>query len=203
MQMNNKSSLLYHPRNSASTTAWQSRWISSYVQSSPVQSYLNPHHSAKYKLTKKHNHHRLLWTQLLDSCPSPDTDPNPKSNPKSKSKLSPRQLITTGLHFTSGLTLHHTIEEQHIFPVLARKMPQFRTDLVAQHRAIHAGLGKLETYLQRCRGGEADLDRGEVRRIMDSFGGVLWAHLDDEVRALGAENMRLYWTVGEMGGLPM
>ncbi|PLB51624.1 hypothetical protein P170DRAFT_487786 [Aspergillus steynii IBT 23096] len=135
-----------------------------------------------------------MWNQILDSCTSAKRSP---------STLSPRQLINTGLQFCSGLGMHHAIEEQHIFPVLAKKMPEFRRDLVAQHRQIHAGLGKLEEYLERCRSGEADLDRGEVKRLMDSFGGVLWEHLDDEVRALGAENMRKFWTLKEMGGLPM
>ena len=97
----------------------------------------------------------------------------------------------------------HAIEEQHIFPLLAKKMPEFRRDLVAQHRDIHTGLEKLEGYLEKCRSGEEDLDRGEVRRIMEGFGKVLWEHLDDEVKALGAENMRLYWSEREMRGLPM
>ncbi|KAH8432040.1 hypothetical protein N8T08_004536 [Aspergillus melleus] len=142
-----------------------------------------------------HNHHRQLWTQLLTSCTTTST--------KSSKSLSPRQLILTGLQFCSGLSMHHAIEEQHIFPLLAKKMPEFRRDLVAQHRDIHTGLEKLEGYLEKCRSGEEDLDRGEVRRIMEGFGKVLWEHLDDEVKALGAENMRLYWSEREMRGLPM
>jgi len=38
---------------------------------------------------------------------------------------------------------------------------------------------------------------------MDGFGEVLWAHLADEVRALGANHMREYWTVDEMKKMPM
>lgn len=51
--------------------------------------------------------------------------------------------------------------------------------------------------------GDAELDRAEVKRLMDGFGNVLWRHLDEEVQTLGAQNMRRYWSLREMPGLPM
>lgn len=56
-------------------------------------------------------------------------------------------------------------------------------------------------YLSGVRRGERELVMGELKGIMDGFGGVLWAHLDDEVRELGAENMRRFWSVEEVRGL--
>lgn len=84
-------------------------------------------------------------------------------------------------------------------------MPEFRKelDLLQQHKKIHAGLAELERYLEDCRMGDVELDRAEVKRLMDAFGDVLWKHLDEEVETLGARNMRRYWTVREMPGLPM
>lgn len=84
-------------------------------------------------------------------------------------------------------------------------MPSFRPGSAAleQHKQIHAGLDKLEEYLKGCRRGERELRREEVRGILDGFGGVLWTHLEEEVRELGAENMRKYWTKEEMARLPM
>ena len=101
--------------------------------------------------------------------------------------------------------MHHTIEEMHIFPVLAEKMDAFKKELelLAQHKQIHAGLEKLEEYLGKCKSGELDLRMDELKSFMDAFGDVLWAHLDDEVKQLGAENMRKYWTVEEMRRMPM
>ncbi|KAF7114051.1 hypothetical protein CNMCM5793_007031 [Aspergillus hiratsukae] len=147
-----------------------------------------------------HNHFRLTWNQLQDACTSTG-----KKAKGSGGSLSPRQLIQTGLSFCSQLDFHHSIEEQHIFPVLAKRMPEFRRELVllSQHKQIHKGLGKLEGYLGKCRSGEVDLQREEVKRLMDAFGEVLWRHLDEEVRTLGAENMRRYWSLAEMGRLPM
>ncbi|KAH2465379.1 hypothetical protein KXW63_005434 [Aspergillus fumigatus] len=143
-----------------------------------------------------HNHFRLIWNQLQDACTSTGKKP---------SGLSPRQLIMAGLSFCSQLDFHHSIEEQHIFPVLAKRMPEFRRelDLLSQHRQIHKGLEKLEDYLTKCRSGEVDLQREEVKRLMDGFGDVLWKHLDEEVRTLGAENMRRHWSLQEMARLPM
>lgn len=114
-------------------------------------------------------------------------------------------MILMGLQFCSQLDFHHSIEEQHIFPVLAKKMPEFRKelDLLSQHKQIHAGLEKLEFYLEECRSGAEDLRREEVKRLMQGFGEVLWKHLDEEVQTLRADNMRKYWSLDEMRGLPM
>lgn len=96
--------------------------------------------------------------------------------------------------------MHHSIEEAHFFPLLARKMPAFRNQdaLLAQHRKIHTGLDKFTAYLEDCKSGKRDLVLQELKVIMELFGEVLWDHLDDEVKELGAENMRKYWTLDEM-----
>jgi len=117
---------------------------------------------------------------------------------------SPAQLIRLGLHFCDHLKGHHDIEEKYWFPVLGKKMEGFQPGHFAreQHKEIHVGLDVLAGYLKDCKSGTTDLDRAEVRRIMDSFGGVLWNHLDEEVRELGAENMKKYWTEAEMTNMP-
>lgn len=99
--------------------------------------------------------------------------------------------------------MHHSIEETYFFPILARKMPNFRNQnaLIAQHRKIHIGLDQFTAYLKGCREGERELVLQELKTIMDLFGEVLWQHLDDEVKELGAENMRKYWTLSEINML--
>lgn len=93
---------------------------------------------------------------------------------------------------------------RQIFPKLARKQPAFKKELelLTQHKQIHAGLDKLTKYLSECSSGERELRLPELKEIMDGFGKVLWQHLDDEVKELGAENMRKYWTKEEMVSLP-
>jgi hemerythrin-like domain-containing protein len=119
--------------------------------------------------------------------------------------MSIRQFLSTGLDFCHHLEAHHSIEETYVFPMLARKMPEFRNQehLVGQHRDIHKGLDLFQEYLETCRSGERELRLEELKEIMDGFGKVLWTHLDDEVRTLGAENMRKYWTLQEMNHMPM
>lgn len=84
-------------------------------------------------------------------------------------------------------------------------MPVFKKELhlLTQHKKIHDGLEKFETYIDECKSGERELRLAEVKELMDAFGDVLWSHLDDEVRELGAENMRKYWTQEEMKRMPM
>ncbi|KIW13709.1 hypothetical protein PV08_08900 [Exophiala spinifera] len=120
------------------------------------------------------------------------------------SRLKPSQLISLGLRFCQHLEVHHDIEEAHWFPVLGRKMAGFQARGFAkeQHKEMHKGLERLVPYLTGCRSGDRELRREEVREIMDSFAQVLWSHLEDEVRELGAENMRKYWTKDEMRSFP-
>ena len=142
-----------------------------------------------------HNNFRQTWKTLYTAC----------ENNKRPGSISLRQFINTGLQFCHHLTLHHDIEEAHIFPVLAKKMPAFREEMEMKtaHKTIHAGLEKMEPYLDECRSGERELVLKELKIIMDEFGAVLWQHLDEEVAQLGAENMRKYWTVAEMQRMPM
>lgn len=128
--------------------------------------------------------------------------------------LSLKQYIDEGLSFLSYLTTHHSIEETYIFPVLARRMPEFQSsggkgngkraaELLQQHRDIHKGMDVMESYLRQCRGGEVALEMPVLRAKMDTWGDVLWKHLDQEVEVLGAENMRKYWSLEEVRKLPI
>ncbi|EDU41964.1 conserved hypothetical protein [Pyrenophora tritici-repentis Pt-1C-BFP] len=133
-----------------------------------------------------HSNFRATWKVLYGACES-------LKRPKN---MSIRQFINTGQQFC---------QEQHIFPILAKKMPAFKKELelLTQHKQIHVGLDKLEKYLEECGSGERELRLGEMKEILDSFGTVLWQHLDDEVKQLEAENMRKYWTLEEMRRIPM
>lgn len=115
--------------------------------------------------------------------------------------MSLKAFLSTGLSFLQHLEMHHSIEEAHIFPVLARKMPEFTAgkggnaaELLRQHQEIHVGMEKLGAYLRSVRSGERELELGVMKERMEEggWGDVLWTHLDQEVRTLGAENMRKY-----------
>ncbi|KAH7398427.1 hypothetical protein BKA66DRAFT_566031 [Pyrenochaeta sp. MPI-SDFR-AT-0127] len=142
-----------------------------------------------------HNHFRSTWNTLYEACES-------QKRPKG---MSIKQFLALGQQFCHHLEMHHGIEEQHIFPVLAKKMPAFKKELelLTQHKQIHKGLDKLTKYVDECSDGERELRMPELKEILDGFGKVLWQHLDDEVKQLGAENMRKYWTLEEMRRMPM
>lgn len=87
-------------------------------------------------------------------------------------------------------------------------MPEFKAgknaaELLRQHREIHKGMDVLEAYLKSVKSGETELEMRVLKQKMDGWGDVLWTHLDQEVKTLGAENMRKYWTVDEMRRMPM
>ncbi|KAF9877386.1 hypothetical protein CkaCkLH20_05086 [Colletotrichum karsti] len=170
----------------------------------PAQPELPPLSPAEFRVYNQmaekmdyfHNHFRAQWTILHDAATSGHRPRN----------MTLKQFIDTGLQFAQHLTAHHGIEERFVFPMLARKMPEFRggrAELLQQHRQIHKGMDQFEDYLRRCRSRETELELAVLREKMDSWGGVLWTHLDQEVKTLGAENMRRYWTMEEVRNMPM
>lgn len=148
----------------------------------------NPSHT---HLISQHNNFRQSWNTLWQAC---TTGRRPQG-------MSLKQLFQVGTEFAEHLTMHHRIEETYFFPMLAKRMPEFdpkNGDLVKQHAQIHEGLEKFEEYIDQCKRGEKDFEMSVLKEKMESWGGVLWAHLDDEVRSLGAENMRKFWTLQEI-----
>lgn len=142
-------------------------------------------------------------------------------NRKRPAGMSIRQFLDEGLQFASHLTTHHSIEEAYVFPMLAKRMPEFQqptkkkagaaqskgsaraAELVRQHREIHEGMDAFEDYLRRCRSSEIELELPALKAQMDTWGKVLWQHLNEEVEALGAENMRKYWSLEDMRRMRM
>jgi hypothetical protein len=61
-------------------------------------------------------------------------------------------------------------------------MPEFRNDLVGQHREIHLGLDKMDQYVQMCRTGEKELQLTHLKVLMDSFGCREYAKILDIAR---------------------
>ncbi|KAI0541823.1 hypothetical protein GGR58DRAFT_455060 [Xylaria digitata] len=166
-----------------------------------------------------HNHFRSSWNLLYTSA----------SSGRRAQGMSIRSFLNAGLEFVSHLEMHHSIEERFIFPELARRMPEFRTgretnlpahdakskspdeeskrrkaaELLQQHVEIHKGMEGLRDYLRRCLSGETELQMGVLKAQLDTWGTILWTHLDQEVRTLGADNMRRYWSLDEVRKLQM
>ena len=84
-------------------------------------------------------------------------------------------------------------------------MPEFRREqeLLTQHKRIHEGIDKLENLLKEVRASEKDFRLSELKVVFDSFGDVLWEHLDEEVRQLAPENMKKYWSMEEVRRIPL
>ncbi|KAJ6593952.1 hypothetical protein B0H19DRAFT_1056357 [Mycena capillaripes] len=105
------------------------------------------------------------------------------------------------------LTMHHTIEERHIFPILAKRMPEFSTETddahIASHKGIHKGLEELSTLVHKFKKEPSTYSPTEMQACLDSFRDVLFTHLDAEVNDLRGENMKKYWTLEELEAIPM
>jgi Hemerythrin HHE cation binding domain len=86
------------------------------------------------------------------------------------------------------LTMHHTIEERQLFPLLAKRMPAFSTlhdqdhgQHIESHRAIHKGLDELSALISKYKADQTSYNPDEMRACLDGFREVLFRHLDEEV----------------------
>ncbi|KAH8080270.1 hypothetical protein BXZ70DRAFT_960325 [Cristinia sonorae] len=102
------------------------------------------------------------------------------------------------------LTNHHTIEERHVFPLLGKRMPEFRANKehIKSHQGIHDGLDKLTALLEKWKADPKEYSPEDMRACLDSWREVLFIHLDAEVRDLGGENLKKYWTLKEVERFP-
>ncbi|GAA6026807.1 hypothetical protein JCM8097_005875 [Rhodosporidiobolus ruineniae] len=105
--------------------------------------------------------------------------------------------------FLRHLEGHHGIEERYIFPVLAKKMPQFQDDHQEEHDAIHEGMHKFETLIAKYRNEPSSYSPDEFRHHLASWGPILFYHLNAEVESLKPDVLRRYWTLEEVKRLPM
>ncbi|KAL2136353.1 hypothetical protein VTI74DRAFT_4185 [Chaetomium olivicolor] len=172
-----------------------------------------------------HDHFRQMYTTLHSAC----------TTGRRPSNMTLKHFIDEGLRLAHYLETHHSIEETHLYPLLARKMPEFRSsvhspsssssasgkggggekaggkkrkkteecELLRQHQIIHEGMDDMAEYLKRCKNRECELELAVLKEKLDSWGEVLLRHLDQEVRDLGAEKMRRYWSVAEMRAFPI
>jgi len=105
------------------------------------------------------------------------------------------------------LTMHHTIEERHLFPILAKSMPQFADNggvgHITSHHGIHEGLVELDRLVEQWENAPSTYSPTNMRACLDSFRDVLFRHLDEEVADLHGDNLKKYLTLEEVESLPI
>ncbi|BGP14073.1 hypothetical protein JCM10213_002368 [Rhodosporidiobolus nylandii] len=117
--------------------------------------------------------------------------------------LSVRDFCDVAESFLRHLEGHHGIEERYIFPVLAKRMPQFADEHQEEHDTIHEGMHKFETLVAKYRSEPSTYSPQEFRSNLASWGPVLFYHLNAEVESLKPDILRRYWTLEEVKRLPM
>ncbi|PVG00330.1 hypothetical protein CPB86DRAFT_782658 [Serendipita vermifera] len=105
--------------------------------------------------------------------------------------------------FRIHLTTHHDIEEAHVFPRLATRMPEFRPNEKHKnsHKKIHDGLDRVEIVVKEFKENPSSYKPEVLREALDSFREPLYTHLAEEVESLSAENMRKYWSLQDIARL--
>jgi hemerythrin-like domain-containing protein len=78
---------------------------------------------------------------------------------------------------------HHNIEERHFFPILAKRMPEFRENEKHKmaHKQIHDGLDRVNMLVANWKEDPSAYKPDELRAALDSFREPLYRHLAEEV----------------------
>lgn len=132
-----------------------------------------------------HNHFRMEHAQIVKGIPQS------QSNPKS----SLLRLMQQALQLCGHLEMHHTIEEAHIFPLLAKKIPSFALDSnhIKEHSLMHAQLESLQEYSSKVL---RDLQSSSGRKAeSEGAGQVIKAETEEEDREDGKGGKRKPWPV--------
>ncbi|KAF8161130.1 hypothetical protein B0H34DRAFT_367335 [Crassisporium funariophilum] len=117
------------------------------------------------------------------------------------------RYLDTAKSMNHHLTMHHSIEEQFIFPVLGKTMPQFAHNgdgaHILSHRGIHDGLARMEELVAKWSQEPSTYSPSDMRACLDGFRQVLFHHLDEEVADLRGENLKKYITLEVLESLPI
>ncbi|PRP78768.1 hypothetical protein PROFUN_00941 [Planoprotostelium fungivorum] len=101
-------------------------------------------------------------------------------------------------HFRSNTEKLYNIEEQHIFPILARKMPKFAKDHIDEHKHMNESLSQMRQYVEQGYTDNSNYHPEEMKKRLDALKTALFDHLSAEEKSLGEEEMKKYWTEEEM-----
>jgi len=117
----------------------------------------------------------------------------------SKQGLSLPDYLRVAHGLKTHLTAHHTIEERFVFPILAKRMPQFKGHHLESHSGIHDGLDRLDDLLSKYRSDPSLYSPKDMKACLDSWREVLFRHLDEEVEDLQGDNLRKHsFTIQEI-----
>jgi len=115
--------------------------------------------------------------------------------------------LNSAKSLNNHLTMHHTIEERYLFPILAKSMPQFAENgdgaHITSHQGIHEGLVELDRLVTQWKTTPSTYSPTDMRACLDNFRDVLFRHLDEEVADLRGDNLKKYITLEELESLPI
>lgn len=91
-------------------------------------------------------------------------------------------IITRGYGQVHGLTDEQ--EEKFFFPECEKRVPASMVINVEQHCMFHDGFEAMESYFQQVQKTPSLYDGKKVLAMLDKFGQVFCAHLNDEIETL-------------------
>ena len=115
-------------------------------------------------------------------------------------------LTSSMVDFCRHLDMHHGIEEAHIFPVLAKKLPQFKKsgEHSAEHDVMHKALGDLEGYAAYVQDDPEAWKLDKAKALCTRLEKALFPHLAAEEESIKGSSMKAAgFTPAEVARIPI
>lgn len=135
----------------------------------------------------------------------------------SKSQL--LSFLQIGASLAQHLEGHHMIEETYIFPLLAKKLPQFGKEHLQEHATMHHAVEEMGNYIQQCakklqngraKKGEDEawpkdiFDEDKMKSHLEHLRDTLFVHLEHEEASLRPDSLKKAgFTEDEIRRIPM
>ncbi|KAF7316364.1 Hemerythrin domain-containing protein [Mycena indigotica] len=92
--------------------------------------------------------------------------------------------------WASSIVGHHDSEEAVLFPFLSKKV-DFSKE-IEQHVTVEKGLSEILKYIDRARAEPSTFEAAKLKNLVETLGGPLFEHLDQEVEDLAPEKLKVF-----------
>jgi len=139
----------------------------------------DPYVALQYNMEHTHNLYKLAYKTILPHLEPEKTPLNDLDN-----------FLGYCRAWATSIVGHHDSEEEVLFPFLNTKL-DFSHE-IEQHVRVAEGLTGIIAYIDQSTADHSKFDAAKLKEMMESLGGHLFEHLDEEVADLAPEKLKVF-----------
>ncbi|KAJ7512632.1 hypothetical protein B0H11DRAFT_1698526 [Mycena galericulata] len=137
----------------------------------------DPYESLQYNMANTHDTYKLAYKTIIPHLNNPPLDDLDN-------------FLGYCRAWATSIVGHHDSEEEVLFPFLNQKL-DFSTE-IEQHVVVADGLTGIIKFIDEAAADHSKFDAGKLKELMETLGGPLFEHLDEEVEDLAPAKLKVY-----------